>query len=567
MTRLARLRIEAYGLIERAELGFAPGCTVFTGETGSGKTMLVGALAFVLGARTSGEAVRSGAPRARVTLELDDLDAELRERFAADGFELEPDEGAILAREVTPAGKSSARINGRPATTAQLRAYGEALVDFVGQHEQQRLLSPVYQLDVLDRFAGEAALALRARVAAEYARAQLLERELQELETSEGRALAEVEFARFALAEIEAANPVAGEDAGLRERRDFLGNVERIAGSLAQAHGLLVESDGAAVESLGSAAALVGPLARFGAALAAAGVRIAALQEEATEIAALLALELERAEFDPRELAALGERLDLLERLKKKHGGSLDAVLAAREGYAAAIERFASRDEILANLRAECAAARSARDAAAQRLASLRAEAARRLETAVAGELDALAMRAARFTAVLEPLEACGPRGSEGVEFLLAPNPGEPARALAKAASGGELSRVLLALVAVLADRREHSTLVFDEIDAGVGGATAVAVAVRLGALARAAQLICVTHLAQIAGWGDRHYALRKFGDDGQTTIDIVPLETAAAVEDEIARMLSGSTADVARRHAATLLGDIHQRKQKKQPV
>lgn len=563
MTRLARLEIEAYGLIERVAVVFAAGCTVFTGETGSGKTMLVGALTFVLGARTSGDVVRAGAQRARVTLELDDLDPDLRERFATDGFELEADEGAIFTRELTSAGKSSARINGRSATTAQLRAYGESLVDLVGQHEQQRLLAAAYQLDVLDRFAGDAAPVLRAQVGAAYTHAQALERELHDLEASEGRALAEVEFARFALAEIDAANPVAGEDAGLRERRDFLSNVGRIAASLAQAHSLLVENEGAAVESLGGAAALVAPLARYGATLATAAARISALQDEATEVAASLALELERAEFDPRELEALGERLDLLERLKKKYGGSLSAVLAARADFAASIERFASRDEVLANVRAQSAAARSARDTAALELARIRAEAARKLEAAVAGELAALAMPKARFAVALEALEACGPRGTERVEFLLAPNPGEPARPLAKTASGGELSRVLLALVAVLADRRDHSTLIFDEIDAGIGGATAVAVAQRLGALARTAQLVCVTHLAQIAGWGDRHYALRKFGNDAQTKIDIVALETPVVVEEEIARMLSGSTADAARRHAATLLGEIHSKRKK----
>jgi DNA repair protein RecN (Recombination protein N) len=563
VTRLGRLEIEAYGLIERVEVAFASGCTVFTGETGSGKTMLVGALTFVLGARTSGDVVRAGAQRARVTLELDDLDPELRERFAADGFELEADEGAIFTRELTSAGKSSARINGRSATTAQLRAYGESLVDFVGQHEQQRLLAALYQLDVLDRFASDAAPALRVQVGAAYAHAQALERELHDLEASEGRALAEVEFARFALAEIDAASPVAGEDVDLRERRDFLSNVGRIAASLAQAHALLVENEGAAVESLGGAAALVGPLARYGATLATAAARIGALQDEATEVAASLALELERAEFDPRELESLGERLDLLERLKKKYGGSLSAVLAARVDFAASIERFASRDEVLANLRAQSAAARSARDAAALQLARIRAEAARKLEAAVAGELAALAMPKARFAVALEPLEACGPRGTERVEFLLAPNPGEPARPLAKTASGGELSRVLLALVAVLADRRDHSTLIFDEIDAGIGGATAVAVAQRLGALARTAQLVCVTHLAQIAAWGDRHYALRKSGNDAQTKIDIVALETPPVVEEEIARMLSGSTADAARRHAATLLGEIHSKRKK----
>ena len=230
--RLARLEIEDFGLIARASLDFSAGFTVCTGETGSGKTMLLGALSFVLGERSSVDVVRAGAARARVTLALD-TDAPLRARFAEDGLDIEPGEPALLSREVLASGKSSARINGRLATTAQLRAYGETFLEQVGQHEQQRLLSQAYQLDILDGFAGDPALERRAAVRAAFEHAELLESELAALLGGAGRAQAELEFARFAAAEIAAAAIAPGEDDVLRERRAYLSNVERIRTALA----------------------------------------------------------------------------------------------------------------------------------------------------------------------------------------------------------------------------------------------------------------------------------------------------------------------------------------------
>lgn len=549
--KLQRLVIEDFGLIARAELDFADGLTACTGETGSGKTMLLGALAFVLGERASADSVRAGAARARVTLEVDADDA-LRARFASEGFDIDADESASFARELLPGGKSSARINGRAASAAQVRSFGALLVDAIGQHEQQRLLSPAYQLDVLDRFAGAPALAAREAVAAAFARLDAHETELSALRERDARSLAEVEFARYALGEMDALGLQPDEEETLRERRDYLSNVERIKGVLEQAHEVL-GGENAALDGLAAAAAAIAGVARYSAELDALAGSLAALQSDAGEAAAALARLLETTDFDGEELERTTARLDAIGRVRKKYGRSADEWQAARAGFTALVEGEETRDERLAALDRAVSAERADLEAAAATLAALRAEAARVLEARVAEELAGLAMPAARFGVALEALPAIGPNGAERAEFSLSANPGEPARPLAKSASGGELSRVLLALVVVLAERREPSALVFDEIDTGIGGSTANAVGVRLGTLAGVSQVVCVTHLAQIASWADRHYALRKSESRGGTAIELVELRESDAIVDELARMLSGSTAGVAREHAATL--------------
>ena len=322
-----------------------------------------------------------------------------------------------------------------------------------------------------------------------------------------------------------------------------------------------MQDEGAALETLGAAAAALQSVARFDPALESLAERLAAAQNEAGDVSLALARELDRADFDPAELEALGARLDALERLKRKYGGSFESVAQARRGFGETIDAYEARDERRTALGAELEAARGALVAEARELSRLREAARRELEARVAHELTELAMPAARFAAKLEPLETLGPGGAERVEFELSPNPGEPLRALGKAASGGELSRVLLALVAVFAGRRENSALVFDEIDAGVGGKTANAVGVRLGTLSRGAQVVCVTHLAQIASWADRHYALRKREARGATTIEVVELDGQPAMLEEIARMLSGSASAVALEHARSLLNDVHRQK------
>ena len=557
--RLARLEIEDFALIARASLEFADGFTVCSGETGSGKTMLLGSLAFVLGERSSADIVRAGAPRARVTLEID-VDATLREALDADGFDSD-DDSAILVREMLATGKSSARINGRLATSGQLRALGERVLEAVGQHEQQRLLSRAYQLDVLDAFAGDDALALRRVVREAFDSVATAQAALADLTENVGRALAQLEFARFAAREIDDAALVVGEDIALRERRDYLINVEKIAGALGAAHDALAGDDANAMEALGTAAAALSGIARFGASLDALAQSLAALQSEANDAAAAIARERDATELDAGELEAATARLSLIDGLKKKYGGSIEAVTDARARFETTIANEDARDDREAALRAARDRARAdlVRECAA--LTKLRTKAAAALEKRVGEELAGLAMPAARFAVVLEPLAALGPNGAESPEFALSPNPGEPVRALARAASGGELSRVLLALVVVLADRRERTALVFDEIDAGIGGATATAVGARIGALARVTQVLCVTHLAQIASWADRHYALRKRERAGTTIVELVELSRSDAILEEIARMLAGNTAAVALEHAQTVLRDVRAKK------
>ena len=558
--RLQRLTIEGFGLIERVEVAFADGLTVFTGETGSGKTMLLGALDFALGARSESEMVRRGSERARVMLEVE-ADAELRDELARSGIEAEIGETVAIVREMSANGRSSARINGVAVGAGQLRSLAERVVEMVGQHEAQRLLAPAYQLELLDRFGGAELAQARLNVAQAYARYTEIAAESARLRSAAGEAQANYELAVFAVDEIDRAAPEPGEDERLRERRDYLTNIERIAAALAAAHETLA-GEGGAIDALGSAAAALGGIARYSERLGALYEMVRGLQGEAGDAAFELARERELAEYDPRELESLIARLEQLDRLKKKYGGTLESVREARERFAQTIRSYESRGERAAELERAEREARIALEGAVERLRALRRQAAGRLETAIVAELQALAMPAARFSVAFEPLETPTANGADRCEFLLAPNPGEPARPLGKSASGGELSRVLLALVVVLADALDRAAIVFDEVDAGIGGATATAVGVRLARLAAGAQVVIVTHLAQIASWADSHYALRKDERDGLTTIGARLLEGSQRRR-EIARMLGGDTGEVALRHAGTLLAQAAGQKAK----
>ena len=458
-----------------------------------------------------------------------------------------------MQRDVHAGGRSQGRINGTPASAGQLRALVGTLVDVVSQHEAQRLLEPSYALDLLDRFAGARALALRGEVHELHASLRRARERAAALRDDGGRALARAEFARFALAELDAAQLTDDdEDQHLRERREVLANTERIVAALTAAAGAL-EDDGGAVDTLGGAEAALLGLARFGERFAELAAAAGALQSETSELAARVRVERETAELDPGELEAVSARLDALDRLKKKYGGTLAVVRAQREAFAAELLDVDDREAQLAQNQRELAAFGTELDAQSAALGAVRATAAVDVAAAVASELKALAMPAGRLRVALERLDEIGPAGAERAELRFAANPGEPERPLAKTASGGELSRVLLAVVVVLADRRERTALIFDEIDAGIGGATAAAVGVRLARLARSAQVVCVTHLAQIASYGDAQLVLRKQVSAGITTIDAAALGDADRPA-EIARMLSGEERGVALEHAVELL-------------
>jgi DNA repair protein RecN (Recombination protein N) len=551
---LGRLEIENYGLIARAGVEFAQGATIFTGETGSGKTMLLGALDFALGARAAPDAVRRGARGASVTISFVPNDS-LRARLEADGFELDPGEEASIVREITQAGRSSVRVNGRPSTAGYVRDIGDAVAELVGQHEAQRLLSPAYHLELLDRFAGDSALALRDAVSAAYARAQAAAQSLERLTGDERDARERYDEAIFVVREIEEAQLDPAQLEQLRERRAYLDNVERIAVALAAANEALTRNESAATQGLGTAAAALTGIARFGEGLREMAQRAGTLQTDAAELGADVARELDSTEFDPEELEAINLRLALIERLQRRYGGTIDEVIERARRARATVEEFENRDDLLQQLHAEADAATRELESLAQALTKARQKAAVALGKRVIAEFAEIALASGRFEVDLQPLERVGALGADRVEFLFAANAGETARPIARVASGGELSRVLLALVVALArSRNSFEALIFDEIDAGIGGATATAVGARIGELAQQGQVVCVTHLAQIATWADRHYVLDKVERGGETTITVRELDGRKEREAEIARMLSGETHDVALRHARALL-------------
>jgi DNA repair protein RecN (Recombination protein N) len=558
---LRRLRIADYELIAEAEIDFASGATMFTGETGSGKTMVLGAIAFVLGERAGSDVVRRGVPKAAVTLEFDPAKS-LREKLCADGFEFDLDEDATISRELSEGGKSTLRLNGRPTTAGYVREVAAELVDIVGQHEAQRLLAPAYHLELLDRFGGDALFRVRKGVASLHGRAAKLAGDLRDLNEGERRAQERYAFAKYALDEIESTAPAAGEDDRLNERRRFLDNVEKIALALRTAQDALAGDEASASGALGAAGASLQQLRGLGEGLTEMAQSASALQSEVNELAVRISRELDATEFQPAELETINARLEALDTLKRKYGGSIEAVLASAEEFRNDIDLFSNAGERKAQLERDLHLAQNELKKAAAELSKLRSVASDRLRKAVEKELEDLALPSGRFGVRFEALSEIAATGAERAEFLFAANKGEEERPLAHVASGGELSRVLLALIVVLAGKRGRTALVFDEIDLGIGGATATAVGVRLGRLAREAQVMCVTHLAQIAAWADEHYVLEKTESRSATTIAVRRVDKDAERTGEIARMLSGETHDAALKHARALLRQTTERRE-----
>ncbi len=551
---LRRLEMENYGLIARAGIDFASGATIFTGETGSGKTMLLGALNFALGARAGADVVRRGASRATVTLSFEPS-AELAQRLEAGGFGVDPGEDCTIVREMSEGGRSAVRVNGRASTAGYARDIADDVAEIVGQHEAQRLLAPAYHLELLDRFAGAQALAERDAVVRAFAEASGAARDLDEVRRDDRTAQTRYEDAAFATREIDESRVERGEDVRLEERRRYLDNIERVADALRAAHESLADEEAGAVAGLGSASAALAGIRDVGQELRESADRASALQSEAVDLAATIARSLEATEFNPGELETINARLDVLDRLKRKYGGSLDAVLDFAERSRIVVEEFEGRDRRLAELEARHERALAELRKCAAALTASRKKAAVALSQRIVGEFGDIALASGRFEVSFTPLDDIGAEGAERVEFLFAANAGETLRPLSRVASGGELSRVLLALVVVLAGARgDASALVFDEIDAGVGGATAIAVGARIGRLAAGGQVVCVTHLAQLATWADRHYVLEKSETKKETTISVREIAAPSQREEELARMLSGETHDAALKHARALL-------------
>jgi DNA repair protein RecN (Recombination protein N) len=547
---LLELRVENLLLIERAELRLAPGLNVLTGETGAGKTVLAHALDLLLGGRARPGIVRPGAGEAYVegVFELPAaLRGELGERLPADAEEV------VLARRVSAEGRTRAYLCGRSASVGDLRDVAVALLSFYGQHEHRKLVLTSSQLEILDGFCGPGHLERRAAFAVAHARARELEAALAELRERAGARERELDLVAFELDEIEAADPSEADEAELVAARERLRHLDALRGAALGAAQAAAPDEGPGITALLAAGgagldAVSGLDARLDDLIA----RWRSLAYEADDLAGELLRYAEGLEGEPGALDAAEERLAVLDRLKRKHGGTIAEVLAHAERCRARRDELAGAEVALERGAAELETARAQQDELAGELRAARVAAAPRLAEAVRERLADLAMEGASFEIDLQEREA-GPSGADAVEFLIAPNPGVPAGPLREIASGGELSRVMLALMGVASDGSE-ATLVFDEVDAGIGGHTARAVGGQLRALAEGRQILCITHLPQIASLAARHFSIEK--DTGAEPARTTVRELASAeVIGELVRMLGADADDVgARRHARELL-------------
>jgi len=555
---LVELAVENYAVIEKVRVRFHSGLNLLTGETGSGKSIVVDALGLLLGGRASPEMVRTGAPRARVSGIFEVSDSPALARLLEDtGIEIE-DRELLIEREIQPGGKSRAFVCNRPATAALLRDLAVHLADIHGQHDQQQLFSPAVQCDMLDAFAGAGDLASQVSEAFQAWKRAAMERD--ELDRGAQEKLRLADLWAFQRKEIENVAPKPGEDAELENERRVLRNVVRLQELAGGAYATLYEDPESTSAQVGTIAKRLEELARIdeGAREMLAQLQPAtiALQETAHSLRHYLG----KLEADPGRLDEVEDRLAALEKLKRKYGASLEQVLAFLEEVRTNLAAVETADDRRNTLQKAVADLAQSYEIVAQKLSSQRKEAALRLGQSVEKELGALAMEKTRVAIRverMEPAEWSG-RGTDSVAFLIAPNVGEELKPLDKIASGGELSRVALALKTCTTPTSRKTvsprTLVFDEVDAGVGGGAAEAVGRRLKKLSAANQVICVTHLPQIAGFADHHYFVEKHSDRGRTVASIEELAPEARTR-EIGRMLSGERiTQEALRHAEQLL-------------
>jgi DNA repair protein RecN (Recombination protein N) len=556
---LHELRVENLLLLERAELRLAPGLNVLTGETGAGKTMLAHALDLLLGGRARSGIVRPGAPEAYVEGVFErppELDPSLAERLSADSEEI------VLARRVWPDGRTRAYVCGRAATVGDLRELGSELLAFYGQHEHRRLMLASVQLDVLDAHCGPDHLALRARVGTVHQRLRQLDGRMEELRALAGARERELDLLAFELDEIEAANPSEAEQAALLAERDRLrhaGAITAAAAAAAEAIAPEVGGPGAGF-LLAQAVRTLDPVAGLDPELATFSARLQSVLYEAEDLGAELRRRAYEIDASPGRLEELEDRLALLARLERKHGGSIAAVLEHRERCAARREELVGAEIALEQVQAGIETTGAELEELAAALTAARRSAAPELAAAVRSRLADLAMEGAEFEVELTPRpDGCGPSGAETVELMIAPNPGVPAGPLREIASGGELSRVMLALLSVAhatgggADRAA-ALLVFDEIDAGIGGHTARAVGEHLRALASGRQVLCITHLPQVASQAERHFRISKSTSGAAASTDVLELGGEDVVA-ELVRMLGAAEDDhAASQHARKLL-------------
>ena len=550
---LTELRIENFAIINKLALDFGSGLIIFTGETGAGKSIIMDALDMLLGGRTDAGSIRADAERATVEglfkLAGPEKDAVLEVLKRED---LQDDENYVtLAREVRREGRSTARINGRTVNVSLLKEIGAFLVDIHGQTEHLSLLDTRFHLGLLDRFAEvDSPLGGYRQV---HSQVQILRRQINELRTAQADSERRIEMLTFQADEIEAASLKAGEDEQLRQERDRLANAETLAANAQEAQGLIDEGTPetpAISDQLGQAVSALASLARVDPAQAELSARGEALLESLSEISRDLRLYMEKIEYNPKRLDEVEERLDLIHRLMRKYGGTVEAVIAFGANARKQLDTINTAAEKIAELQTKETSLMAELAKRALTLSTKRKKAAEIMSGGIETELNDLKMASARFGVDFQTkpdpqglLLADGSRvafdshGFDRVEFLVAPNLGEGLKPLAKVASGGETARLMLALKNILARADQVPSLVFDEIDQGIGGRVGGVVGQKLWQLARSHQVFCITHLPQLAAFGDQHFQVQKIVENGRTSTRVRKLEGDDRMQ-ELALML-----------------------------
>ncbi|MBI3910807.1 MAG: DNA repair protein RecN [Armatimonadetes bacterium] len=552
---LTRLHVHNFALIDHVEIDFAPGLNVLTGETGAGKSILIDAMTAALGERATADWVRTGADRALIEVAF-----EVDPNAVGTAVEEWTEEGiVILSREIAASGRSVARLNGRLCTAAALRDAARHLIDIHGQHEHQSLLHPERHVEFLDAWVGDEALCLRRQAAELYAALREARTVLEDLRRSERERAQRLDLYRFQMEEIGSARLRPGEEEELLADRSRLANAEKLFAGAGAVRELLTDGEIAATDLLGQAARELSALAVLDPGLNSLVEDLETAWAAAQEVARSLRGYQEGIEFNPERLEQVQERLGALRQLKRKYGDTIQEILSYREKIAAELCRLERGEERAGELEREITARIDALNETARALYDLRLAAADHLAGEIRGHLGDLGMQRTRFRVAVEPprlAEAEVPDGLAGwlgrVEFLISPNPGEPERALVRIASGGELSRVMLALKSAMADASPVRILIFDEIDAGVGGHTATVLGRKLRDLARGNQILCVTHLPPVASAADTHLVVQKRTRGERTSVTVRRLNEEERVG-ELARMLGGSQA-TATEHARQLL-------------
>ena len=541
---LEHLHIRNVALIKESEISFGDGLNILTGETGAGKSMIIDSLQFALGGRAGKDFLRHGEKQAAVEALFSVQSQALTEKLAENGIAPEEDGTLLITRTLSEAGKSVCRINGSTVTVGMLKEIAEDMIDIYGQHEHQSLLNPVKHIRLLDRFCGAGFGEAMEEYKNSRQRLKDLEKQLAILIGDESQREQRMDMLLFQKEEIEAAELQEGEEDALLEQKKRLSSMERLIRLTGESVTLLYDGDDrapSACDQLGDALAKLQEAAEYDAALSPLADALADGYAAVEDCARELKREAEKQEADPEELERIEERLQLFYKLKRKYGGSIEAVLEFYEKAVQELEFLSNSSEKAAELSAKKAEEEKRLSALAETLTARRRATAEQVEEQIETALHDMEMKHARFHIQIEEKADWGADGKDKVEFLISANAGEPLKPLAKIASGGEMSRVMLALKTVLVDADEIGTFIFDEIDTGVSGRTARRVGEKMRFLGGKRQLLCITHLPQIAAMADNHFLIEKESDAGETVTRVTALDEEGAVR-EVARLMNDVT-------------------------